>query len=47
MSFPMIRPRRLRAAEFSRRLVRENQLGTGDLILPVFVHELDSVVPVA
>ena len=47
MSFPMIRPRRLRAAEFSRRLVRENQLGTGDLILPVFVHELDSVQPVA
>ena len=47
MSFPMIRPRRLRAAEFSRRLVRENQLGTGDLILPVFVHELDAVQPVA
>ena len=47
MSFPMTRPRRLRAAEFSRRLVRENRLGTGDLILPVFVHELDSVVPVA
>ena len=47
MSFPMTRPRRLRAAEFSRRLVRENSLGTGDLILPVFVHELDSVLPVA
>ena len=47
MSFPMTRPRRLRAAEFSRRLVREHRLGTGDLILPVFVHELDSVVPVA
>ncbi len=47
MSFPMTRPRRLRAAEFSRRLVRENRLGTGDLILPVFVHELDSVLPVA
>ncbi len=47
MSFPMTRPRRLRAAEFSRRLVREHRLGTGDLILPVFVHELDTVVPVA
>jgi porphobilinogen synthase len=47
MSFPMTRPRRLRAAEFSRRLVRENSLGAGDLILPVFVHELDSVLPVA
>ena len=47
MSFPMTRPRRLRAAEFSRRLVREHRLGTGDLILPVFVHELVSVLPVA
>jgi porphobilinogen synthase len=29
--------RRLRAAEFSRRLVRENQLSPADLIYPVFV----------
>lgn len=47
MSFPMSRPRRLRAAEFSRRLVREHRLDVSDLILPVFVHDLDSVTPVA
>ncbi len=47
MPFPMTRPRRMRASEFSRRLMREHQLSCNDLILPVFVHELDSVVPVA
>ena len=31
--------RRLRAAEFSRRLVRENELSPADLIYPVFVLE--------
>lgn len=40
MSFPMIRPRRMRYADFSRRLLRENLLSVNDLILPVFVHEL-------
>ena len=39
MSFPAIRPRRLRADDFSRRLVREHRLSVDDLILPVFVHE--------
>jgi porphobilinogen synthase len=39
MSFPMNRPRRMRASDFSRRLMRENSLSTNDLILPVFVHE--------
>ncbi|MDY6941434.1 MAG: porphobilinogen synthase [Pseudomonadota bacterium] len=38
-SYPATRPRRLRQAEFSRRLVRENVLTTDDLILPVFVVE--------
>lgn len=38
-AFPSTRLRRTRAAEFSRRLVRENHLTTGDLILPVFVIE--------
>ena len=47
MSFPMSRPRRLRASAFSRRLIREHRLDVSDLILPVFVHELDTVTPVA
>src|SRR3989338_3930270 len=35
--FPATRLRRNRRDEFSRRLVRENQLTVDDLILPVFV----------
>ena len=35
--FPQTRMRRLRAKEFSRRLVQENQLSPADLIFPVFV----------
>jgi porphobilinogen synthase len=37
--FPQTRMRRLRANEFSRRLVRENGLTPADLIFPVFVLE--------
>lgn len=37
--FPATRLRRLRANDFSRRLVRENTVTTDDLILPVFVVE--------
>ena len=37
--FPQTRMRRLRANEFSRRLVRENTLSPADLIFPVFVLE--------
>ena len=47
MSFPLSRPRRMRASAFSRRLMREHRLDVSDLILPVFVHELDQVTPVA
>jgi len=36
---PNTRLRRSRTADFSRRLVRENQLSVDDLILPVFVIE--------
>ena len=36
-SFPSIRMRRNRRTEFSRSLVRENQLSTKDLIWPLFV----------
>jgi porphobilinogen synthase len=38
-SFPAKRPRRMRADDFSRRLMRENTLSTNDLIYPVFVLE--------
>lgn len=37
--FPATRMRRLRATEFSRRLVSEHQLTASDLIYPVFVLE--------
>ena len=37
--FPRTRMRRLRANEFSRRLVRENELSPADFIFPVFVLE--------
>ncbi|MEM1402865.1 MAG: porphobilinogen synthase [Pseudomonadota bacterium] len=39
--FPATRMRRLRASEFARRLVRENELTPADLIYPVFVLEGD------
>ncbi|MBD2860017.1 porphobilinogen synthase [Spongiibacter sp. KMU-158] len=37
--FPSTRMRRMRASEFSRRLMRENTLTVDDLIYPMFVHE--------
>ena len=37
MTYPETRMRRLRAREFSRRLVRESTLSVDDLIYPVFV----------
>ena len=39
IEFPKTRMRRMRADDFSRRLMRENQLTTDDLIYPVFVLE--------
>src|SRR4029079_15935861 len=36
-SFPGVRMRRMRRAEFSRRLMRETVLSADDLIYPVFV----------
>ena len=48
MTFPATRMRRMRANEFSRRLMRENILTADDLIWPVFVLEGDNAVePVA
>ena len=44
----VVRPRRNRKAEWSRRLVRENVLTTDDLIWPMFVTEgQDKRTPVA
>jgi porphobilinogen synthase len=47
MAFPYTRPRRLRRDDFSRRLVREHRLSADDLILPVFIHELQGRAAVA
>ena len=38
-SFPKVRLRRNRKAEWSRRLVSENNLSTNDLIWPIFIRE--------
>ena len=46
--FPLVRMRRNRTYDWSRRLVRENSLTVNDLILPVFVKEGEGVVePIA
>lgn len=39
ISYPNVRLRRMRRNEFSRRLVRETQLSTNDLIYPLFILE--------
>jgi porphobilinogen synthase len=39
INFPFVRMRRMRFDDFSRRLMRENQLSTDDLIYPLFVTE--------
>ena len=47
-SFPVRRPRRLRASAPLRRLVAQTRLHPADLVLPVFVKEgLDSPRPIA
>ncbi len=46
--FPTTRPRRLRRADWSRRLVRESRLTPDDLIWPLFVqdsHSLATPIP--
>jgi porphobilinogen synthase len=37
----------MRRDDFSRRLMRETTLGSDDLILPVFIHELNGRTPIA
>ncbi len=39
MSFPIVRPRRLRRTDALRRMVRETRLSRDDLVLPLFVVE--------
>ena len=39
LNFPAHRPRRMRRDDWSRRLMQENHLNTGDLIYPVFLLE--------
>ncbi len=46
MSYPFVRPRRMRRDAFSRRLMRETVLAVDDLIYPVFVHEPAGRAPV-
>ena len=47
-AFPATRMRRLRQADWSRRLVTENMLSVNDLIWPIFIIEGDNVTePVA
>ncbi len=48
MSFPRVRPRRLRQTPALRRLVAETRLHPADLVLPVFVREgADRPVPIS
>jgi porphobilinogen synthase len=42
MSFPQTRMRRLRASPALRGLVRETELRSGQLVLPLFVSEIDA-----
>jgi porphobilinogen synthase len=44
MTFPATRMRRMRAHDFSRRMMREIKLSSDDLIWPVFVLEGDNAV---
>jgi len=44
MTFPATRMRRMRAHDFSRRMMREVKFSSDDLIWPVFVLEGDNAV---
>jgi porphobilinogen synthase len=45
--YPATRLRRLRQADWTRRLVRETTLAPSDLIWSMVVHEGEGVIPVA
>jgi porphobilinogen synthase len=44
MGFPLTRMRRMRADDFSRRMMRENSVTADDLIWPVFILEGDNAI---
>src|SRR5262245_41578473 len=47
MTYPMVRPRRLRRTDALRRLVAQTQLRPADLVAPMFVREgLDEPRPI-
>ncbi len=46
-SFPHTRLRRLRQTDWSRRLVQETNFSVNDLIWPLFVHDLDTDIPIS
>ncbi|HEX6959828.1 MAG TPA: porphobilinogen synthase [Ferrovibrio sp.] len=45
-AFPTSRPRRLRRADWIRRLVAEQRLGVDDLIWPIFIHDETKNAPI-
>jgi len=45
-AFPAARPRRLRQADWTRRLVAENRVSVDDLIWPLFVHDAKAPQPI-
>ena len=45
--YPALRLRRLRQADWTRRMVRETSLSPADLIWSMVVHEGEGMVPVA
>lgn len=44
--YPLIRMRRMRADDFSRRLMRETTLSVDDLIYPIFIHAGQGAEPI-
>ena len=46
--YPSARPRRLRQADWVRRLVREHRLGPDDLIWAMIIHDgAEDEIPIA
>lgn len=44
--YPLMRMRRMRSDDFSRRLMRETRLSVDDLIYPIFIHEGQGSEPI-
>ena len=43
-SYPQVRLRRNRKADWSRRLVQENNLSSSDLIWPIFIRDGKNII---